>query len=149
MLLVLVPLLETAVLLWLADRLGFWLTFAMVVGSGLLGALLLRRQGVRAIGRIRDEFARGRLPATELLDGMLVVVAGVLLLTPGVVTDCLGIALLFPPSRSLLRSWLVRWFQSRWRLQAFSSSTHEADTKGQSSQVIDSYVVRSDDEEHR
>jgi UPF0716 protein FxsA len=145
--LITVPLLETVILLWLADHLGFWTTLAMVIGSGVLGTWLLRRQGLRAIARIRDEFSQGRLPATDLLDGMLVVVAGVLLLTPGVITDSLGIALLFSPSRSLLRGWLVRWFKSRWHLQGFTSATGQPGSPRQGSQVIDSYVLRSDEEQ--
>lgn len=148
LLLVFVPLADMTVLLLLADVLGFQTTLLMIVASGLLGAWLLKRQGLQVFRRIRAELAAGKLPALELLDAMLIVMAGALLLTPGVLTDVLGIALLIPLSRSWFRRWLVRWMKARWQLTAFSNVSATQEPTRRSSEIIDSYVVRSGEEKN-
>jgi UPF0716 protein FxsA len=147
LLLITLPLLETLLLLLLADMWGFPATFAMVILTGLLGAWLLRRQGVRAGARIRGELARGVPPAAEFLDGLLIVMAGVLLMTPGILTDSLGIALLVPASRAWLRRRLSHWFRVHWQARSYVSPAgdREPELHHSHSDVIDSYVVRSAD----
>lgn len=105
---VLVPMVELALLVWMGSRVGFWPTIALVVLTGTVGALLMRGQGARAFRAIRGEMADGRVPAAELLDGLLVLVGGVMLLTPGPITDLAGIALLVPPTRRRVRAALRR-----------------------------------------
>lgn len=105
---VLVPMVELALLVWMGSRVGFWPTIALVVLTGTAGALLMRGQGARAWRAIRDEMAAGRVPAAELLDGLLVLIGGVVLLTPGVLTDLAGIALLVPATRRRVRAALRR-----------------------------------------
>ncbi|MGE0756244.1 MAG: FxsA family protein [Pirellulaceae bacterium] len=144
-LLITIPIVETMLLLMLADQLGLLATLAMIVTTGLLGAWLLKRQGLRALGRIRAELAAGRLPAAEVVDGVMIVVAGVMLMTPGILTDSLGIVLLIPASRKWTRRLLLRWGQTHWRLQAWRAGTggEQPGDRSNESQVVDSYVVRS------
>lgn len=99
---VLVPLAELALLLYLAEIFSWQRTLLLVIVTGVLGTLLARSQGWRTWVRIRDELAAGRMPAESLLDAVLIFVAGALLLTPGVLTDALGISLLIPPVPRLL-----------------------------------------------
>ena len=107
----LVPLTELALLIEVGQRVGTWLTIAIVLATGLAGAVLTRLIGLRVVGRIREALGQGRLPGEELVDGLLVVVAGALLLTPGLLTDVTALALLTPPGRRLARGWLKRRFE--------------------------------------
>lgn len=97
-----VPLLELFVLLWLAGRVGPAATIALVFVTGIIGAVLARWQGLAAIGRFRQAVAAGRVPGAELLDGVLILVAAAVLLTPGLLTDAAGFALLLPWTRSAI-----------------------------------------------
>jgi UPF0716 protein FxsA len=108
-----VPLLELFLLLRIGGAIGALPTIGIVVGTGLLGAGLARREGVRAWDAVSTELAAGRVPGTELIHGLLVLVAGVLLVTPGVLTDGLGFALLTRPIRTRLIGWLRRRFAGR------------------------------------
>ena len=95
-----VPLLELALLIWIGQWLGIWETIAVVVLTGVVGAALARREGVRALGRIQANMNQGILPARELVDACMILVSGLLLVTPGVLTDLVGFALLIPAVRS-------------------------------------------------
>ena len=103
---VLVPLLELILLIRLGEWIGFLPTVLLVVGTGILGAFLIRREGLRALLAIQLELARGRLPTRVLLDGAAVLVAGAFLMTPGVLTDLAGFFLLLPPTRTLVAGWV-------------------------------------------
>ena len=105
-----VPLLELFLLLRIGGAIGVLPTVAIVVVTGVLGAWLARREGLRAWGAVTSELAAGRVPATELMHGFLVLVAGILLVTPGVLTDALGFALLARPFRRRVLRWLRKRF---------------------------------------
>lgn len=144
LLFIVIPLVELVLLLMLADTVGSLMTLAVVIATGIGGAWLMRRQGIRILRSIRQELGAGRLPSTELLDGVLLLMAGVLLLTPGVLTDLVGIALLIPITRSIFRRWLAAYFKQHWRLKAFPGS--RTGPMGRASEVIDSYVVPRQDQ---
>jgi UPF0716 protein FxsA len=99
----LVPLLELLLLVKLGEVIGFWATVALVVATGALGALLTRIQGLRVLRQVQAELREGRVPAERLLDGLLILIAGAVLLTPGLITDALGFFLLVPPGRRAVR----------------------------------------------
>lgn len=103
-----VPLVELAILVKLGTMVGFWPTIALVLVTGTVGAMLARSQGARVLRAIQAEMAAGRMPAAHLVDGLLVLVGGVVLLTPGLLTDVAGLLLLFPPTRARLRAALRR-----------------------------------------
>jgi UPF0716 protein FxsA len=98
-----VPLIELYLLIKIGGVIGVVPTIAIVIGTGVLGAWLARWQGLAVLRRISDEMAAGRLPTDALIDGLLILVAAAVLLTPGLLTDTLGFVLLVPPSRAFVR----------------------------------------------
>jgi len=103
-----VPLLDLAILVRLGQALGFWPTIGLVVATGTVGAFLARSQGLRVVNGIRTEMSVGQIPSSRLLDGLLILIGGTLLLTPGLLTDLAGFLLLLPPSRGRLKEILRR-----------------------------------------
>jgi UPF0716 protein FxsA len=108
-----VPLVEIVALLQVGEWLGLWPTLALLIADSILGSLLMRSQGRAAWRRFNEALGKGRPPAREVLDGVLIIFGGALLLTPGFVTDLAGLAFLFPPTRAVLRRVLVRHFAHR------------------------------------
>ena len=113
LLFVAVPLLELALLLGLARLTSPWVTLGTVLVTGVVGGWLARREGLRTLARFRADTAAGRLPADPLLDGAMVLVAGAFLLTPGILTDAAGFALLIPGVRRAVRSGLKGYLAHR------------------------------------
>lgn len=97
---VIVPLVELAVILQVGQLIGPWWTIALLVVDSIVGAWLLRREGARAWRAFRDALGEGRWPGDEVTQGALVIVGGTLLLTPGFVTDGVGLLMLLPPTRA-------------------------------------------------
>ena len=98
-----VPLIDLGAILLMSHYTNAWITLSTVVICGVLGAYLVRREGIRTWNSLRQEIARGQMPETPLLDAVLVLVSGVLLMTPGPFTDALGLILLLPPVRQAVR----------------------------------------------
>lgn len=113
LLFLIVPIIEIYLLIKVGSWIGGIPTVASLIFLSLLGAYLMRTQGFRIIAEIRDQLSRGRLPAAQLLDGAMVFVGGVLLMTPGFFTDFLGIFFLVPATRRVIKMWLGLWLQSR------------------------------------
>ena len=114
LLLTLVPLVELLLLVRLTPLWGgFGVTVCVVILTGLLGAALARHEGLRVVRRLREQVQRGELPADALLDGVLIVVAAALLVTPGLLTDAVGFALLIPVTRGSARRRLKAWLRRR------------------------------------
>jgi UPF0716 protein FxsA len=103
-----VPLVELYVILQVGQAIGVLPTIALLVGDSILGSLLMRSQGRAVWRRFNSTLAEGRVPAREVVDGALVIFGGALLLTPGFTTDLLGLLLLLPPTRAVVRRLLVR-----------------------------------------
>lgn len=108
---ILLPAVELALLIEIGGRVGTLPTFALILATGAIGAALARREGIGVLGRVRGELDEGRLPATSLVDAVLILIAGALLITPGVITDLAGFALLTPALRGAVRGWLWRRFE--------------------------------------
>jgi UPF0716 protein FxsA len=98
-----IPLLDTLTLVLLGRVVGFWSTVGIVIVCGVLGTALARTQGARVWRAIQHDLAEGRTPSYGLLDGLLILIAGALLITPGFLTDITGILLLVPPVRNVLK----------------------------------------------
>jgi len=105
LLFLLVPVLEFLLLLRMGEWIGGWPTLALVLATGFVGVLLVRGEGVRRLRRLRGDLSSGRAPAGAM-GGISLVAGGLLLMFPGLVTDVLGLVLLFPPTRALLVGWL-------------------------------------------
>ncbi|MEM8599321.1 MAG: FxsA family protein [Bacteroidota bacterium] len=103
LLFLIVPIVELFLLVWLGDRIGLGPTLLLIVVTALLGSFLAQREGLAAWRRFQARVAEGGLPGKELSDGLIILVAGALLLTPGVLTDVVGFLGLLPPTRALLR----------------------------------------------
>ena len=109
----LVPLVELYLLIRLGTYVGAVDTIAIVIGTGVAGGLLAKSQGLAVLHRMRAELNQGRLPAESLFDGLLILLAGAMLVTPGLLTDGLGLLLLIPWSRQAIKSWLRRKMQEK------------------------------------
>jgi UPF0716 protein FxsA len=105
---IVVPIAELALLIQVGQLIGVWWTILLLVADAVLGSWLLRTQSRAAWRRFNEALANGRIPHREVVDGVLVIFGGVLLLTPGFITDIFGLLFLFPPTRVLLRGLLVR-----------------------------------------
>ena len=105
-----VPLIELAVLIDIGKIIGTFSTLVLIILTGIIGAYLARLEGFRVLFTIRHKMSVGQLPAVELVDGLIILIAGVLLITPGIITDCFGFLMLFRPSRARLRMWLKEKF---------------------------------------
>ncbi|HSO24297.1 MAG TPA: FxsA family protein [Chondromyces sp.] len=99
----LVPLVELYLLIEIGGAIGVAPTIAIVIVTGVLGAALARWQGLGVLRRLQDDLAAGRPPTDALIDGLLIFVAGAVLLTPGLITDALGLLLLVPAGRAAVR----------------------------------------------
>lgn len=108
-----VPLLELYILIEAGRIIGLGATILLVLLTGVAGAWLARSQGVELLRRIQEETSSGRMPAATLIDGALVLVGGLLLLTPGFFTDLLGFSFLAPVTRVLWRKLLSTWLQQQ------------------------------------
>ncbi len=108
-----VPFVELSLLLWVADKTNWVTTLALVVGTAVLGGWLARLEGARCWREFHDKMAAGELPADSILGGLLVLVAGALLITPGLLTDTVGFLLLIPPTRRLILRRLKHYLQTK------------------------------------
>jgi UPF0716 protein FxsA len=108
LLFIVVPIAELAVIIQVGGLIGVWPTIAILIADSVLGSVLMRSQGRVSWRRFNLAVQEGRPPAREVADGALIIFGGALLLTPGFLTDILGIALLLPPTRAIVRRVLVR-----------------------------------------
>ena len=105
---IVMPIVELAVVIQVGQALGVLETVGLLLLVSFVGAWLVRREGLGAWRRFREQLRAGRPPAKELADGVMILVAGALLMTPGFVSDVLGILLLIPPVRAVIRSAALR-----------------------------------------
>ncbi|MFP6768381.1 MAG: FxsA family protein [Planctomycetaceae bacterium] len=106
------PLLDLWLLFKLSDGfLSFWAAVGLVIGTGILGAALARHQGMRAWQHLHEQLGQGHLPTGALLDGVLILLAGTVLITPGLITDVFGLLLLVPPLRTIVGRGVVVWMK--------------------------------------
>jgi UPF0716 protein FxsA len=140
---ILVPIAELAIFITLGDEIGLGPTLAIIIFTGFLGAALTKSQGARALQRFRQASAEGRLPHKEVTDGLLILIAGAVLLTPGFLTDTVGFLLLVPPFRALVRGRLAAYLKTKIKIVTPNMPREPAPTpppgKGK---VIDVEVVR-------
>ena len=107
-LLLIIPVMEIAVFILVGNLIGLWPTLGLVVLTAIIGSFLLKRQGLSTLRRIQAETNAGRVPGRELVDGAMIMAAGILLLTPGLVTDTIGFLLFVPGIRDRIRSFVAK-----------------------------------------
>lgn len=110
-----VPLLELYILIEAGRIIGIASTIGLILMTGVAGAWLARSQGIEILRRIQDETRQGQMPAVTLVDGALILVGGLLLLTPGFFTDLAGFSFLVPQTRGLWRRALTAWLETQVR----------------------------------
>ncbi|SLN21001.1 FxsA family protein [Oceanibacterium hippocampi] len=108
-----VPLIEIAAFIQVGERIGLWPTLAIVIATAVVGTALLRHQGLATLGKAQAVIARGEMPVREVFDGLCLIFAGALLLTPGFVTDTLGLLLFVPGLRQAIGGFLMRRLMAR------------------------------------
>ncbi len=134
------PLIELYLMIQVGNEIGAGPTVLLVLFTALLGGLLVRMQGISTLRRVSATLARGEAPAIEMLEGVLLVAAGLGLLLPGFVTDTMGFLLLIPP----LRRWLVlRWLRSSTRVEVRTVIDGEA-RRLEPRRIIDAECRRDD-----
>jgi UPF0716 protein FxsA len=111
---IVVPIAELYVIIQVGQAIGIWPTLALLVADALLGSFLLKHQGRGAWQRFNQALAERRFPGREVVDGLLIVVGGTLLLAPGFLTDIVGLLLLIPPTRAIVRKLLRRFTLGRF-----------------------------------
>jgi UPF0716 protein FxsA len=119
---IVVPIAELYVLIQIGSAIGILPTIALLILDSVLGAALMRSQGRAAWMRFNRAVEEGRVPGREVIDGVLVIFGGALLLTPGFISDFLGLILLLPPTRAIVRTVLVRRFAGRILTSAASGA---------------------------
>ena len=105
-----VPLLEILILIKMGEAFGFWPTVLLVIVTGFVGAVIARLEGFRTWVNIQNELRAGHVPAEELIDALILLVAGLFLITPGLLTDLTGLFLLIPATRMFFKRWLRKKF---------------------------------------
>jgi UPF0716 protein FxsA len=101
-----IPFIELIILLDIGRNFGLIPTLVLIILTGIIGAYLAKMEGFRTITMIQSKLQTGELPADELIDGLIILIAGVVLITPGILTDTFGFLMLFRPTRSRFKQWL-------------------------------------------
>ena len=131
LLFVFLPMIELYLLIMLGARIGPMPTIGLIVLTGVIGATLARQQGLSTLAKIQNELKQGRAPTQELVEGAMIVVGGLVLLTPGILTDIFGFAMMIPGfRRSLAKQFKVRMprgFTTSTGFQACSSDSRKRD----------------------
>lgn len=107
------PVLELALLFKLHGAVGFLPTVLVVFLTGIAGAALVRKQGIDTLFKIQQQMELGNLPAPQMMDGVMILIAGALLVTPGLITDVVGFSLLVPFIREHIRFWLRKKLEQK------------------------------------
>jgi len=145
LLFVALPLAEILILIRIGQATIWWVPIAIVLVTGIAGSALARWQGLKVFGRIQDEIDAGRMPADSLIDGLLVLVAGILFVLPGVLTDIVGIGLLIPQTRALVKRGARAWIKRRLDVRVGTVDGGRPDAGGGSriehDQIIDVKVL--------
>lgn len=136
---IVIPIIELAVIIQVGQLVGVGWTLVALIAMSLIGAALVKAEGLRAWQRVREALAQSRMPAEEVVDGALVLLGGALMLTPGFLTDGVGLLLVLPPSRALLN----RGIRGRVR-GAFGLSRRRGDPPGPARPPTDDGVVDVD-----
>ena len=154
LILLITPIVELALLIQVGEWIGFWPTMGIIVATAFLGSYMLRREGLAVWRRFNARLSAGDLPGTEVVDGVIVLMAGALLVTPGVLSDVVGILGLLPPTRATIRSLIMKKVRAKIAAGtasagffSFGSSPDapEAETGGWSGEATDTPSYRRRD----
>jgi UPF0716 protein FxsA len=122
-----VPLTELALLIKVGSVIGTLNTIGIVILTALIGAYMVKLEGLGVLNRLQSNVNQGVFPAEELIDGILILIAGALLLTPGLITDSFGFLAVFPASRGVIKNMLKRYLQNKVALVQMRSNFNDTD----------------------
>ena len=131
-----VPLIEFFLFWKIGNLIGIWITVATIVVTGIAGAWLTKVQGLKTLSQYHKALGEGRLPHREVMDGILILLAGAVLLTPGFLTDAAGFLLLLPPFRNAVRTFLGKRLRSKMQTVGQDLKTRSQKTVPEESDVI-------------
>jgi len=106
---IITPIVELFLLIEIGKAIGTLEIIGLTIASGIIGAALAKSQGFSVLRRVQKEMAEGRMPTANLMDGFMILIGGILLLTPGVLTDAIGFLFLIPWTRVLVKGLLMKW----------------------------------------
>ena len=112
---IVVPVLEIAILLWSGNTFGLFPTIIIILGTGILGAYLAKKQGLKAIRDVQIQMKNFQAPGDAMVNAVFVFAGGLLLLSPGFITDFFGFLFLFSPSRQLFKPLVYKWIRSKMK----------------------------------
>ena len=118
------PVLEVSVFISVGSLIGLWLTLATIIATAIIGAFLLKKQGLAALYNAQENIKNGRLPVENLFDGLFLIVSGLLLVTPGFVTDGIGFLLFLPQFRVLLKRFISNVLVARTSARVYTNTEH-------------------------
>ena len=118
------PVLEVSVFISVGSLIGLWLTLATIIATAIVGAFLLKKQGLAALYNAQENINNGRLPLEDLFDGLFLIVSGLLLITPGFVTDGIGFLLFLPQFRVLLKRFISNVLVARTSARVYTNTDH-------------------------
>jgi len=149
LLFVFLPWTELMLLLKLNSLVGWLDTLAIVLITGMVGAALARREGLRAVTRVKAAFSEGKLPTTELVDAVIVFAAGLLLITPGFITDTVGFLAMVPPVRAVFRKRIMAAAKAHVRVVGRPTGNAERRHGESDDAVIDVSAIVLDEDDQR
>ena len=120
---IIIPIIEITVLMQVGELIGAWPTVAIVIVSAWVGAKYVRQQGIATLQSVQTKMDQGELPSSEIVTGVMLLVAGILLVTPGFVTDVIGLLLLVPNMRKTLATSIQKYMKTK-QTNNFESNTH-------------------------
>ena len=120
---ILIPALELALVIEVGQHIGTLNTLLLIAVTGVVGASLARRQGLEVLRRMQAEFDQGLIPSGSIVDGVIILLSGALLITPGLLTDTVGFLCLVPTTRAMIRSLLWGWIQRHLRVDRVNFPT--------------------------
>lgn len=139
---------EISLLVSVGSYLGIFPTILLLIGISALGLWLVKLRGAYTLFSVRQQLARGELPTDSVINAVLFILAGVLLIIPGFLSDILAILLMLPPSRALVKLWGLRFLQSKVRFTTFTDFTGFQKTqRNQEEGVFDAEFTRQQDED--
>ena len=109
---VLVPIVELYVLLEIGKKIGIFSTIAIIIITGITGAYLIKKQGFYILFRVKNQMNEGIIPTDNLFEGLLVIIGGIFLITPGIISDIIGFLLVIPQSRFIVFKFVKQWLYS-------------------------------------
>lgn len=109
--LIIIPAIEIGLFVWVGGMIGAWWVVVLIALTGILGVALAKREGAQTWVKARQSMSQGRMPAAEIIDGICIFIGGVLLFSPGFLTDVIGLLLVVPYTRNIFKLGIVRWIQ--------------------------------------